>query len=824
MLHVGNIANAKEGAPMWIAQWIEQLLQDARYALRTLRKSSGFSAVVVLTLALGISMNTAVFSVFNAVVLRPIAYPNAERLLWLSTTQSQEETGIVLGPDFVDWREQATSFDRMAAYGTWDSTLTLAAGPTRVRLANVTEDFWDLTGARPTVGRLPRPGERDIVVLSHAFAQRWFPGDADVIGLTVTMEGDQATVVGVLPEDFRFHLPGSPWPGFRPKAIDIYQPVFISPLREGMIGMFNVVGRLKPGVTLEQARAEIQGIRARIIQEHPNPFHSDDQRMLRVIPLHDQLTGGARLALWVLLAAVGFVLLIACANAANLLLARASTRHNEIAIRVSLGAGRFRVLQQCLMESLVLAVLGCAAGLLVARFAVTSIARLGPQSVPRLAEATIDGPVLAVAVGLTLLTAFGFGLAPALGLRRVNAQDALRDGAKGASPPVAAVRARSAILGAQIALALVLLIGAGLMLKSAWRLAAHPPGFEPERILTMKIEFTDPQYSKSEARQLAFVDALLDGLGAQPGVEAASISTHGYMLTEHLFVEGAPETSREDRARRGPIMVNATSAALSRVMGLRMMRGRWIADNEPTAVINERLAQREFSGQDPIGRRIRLDESGPLMTIVGIVADLRYSRLDAAPEPELYVPYAQVDGMFGFIALVRTTGDPVALVPAIRSLLERIDKTQILDEVMTLQQLLAETIAPRRWNLYLLGTFAMSALVLALIGMYGLMTYWVIQRHQEIGVRMALGARRVEVVRLVVRQGMGIALAGIGVGVLGALALTRVMSSLLYEVQPRDLQTFVVVAAALATTALAACGVPALKAARVDPAIALRRE
>ena len=623
---------------MWVPIWIDQLLQDARCALRTLRRGSGVSAVVILTLALGISMNTAVFSVFNAVVRRPIAYPHPERLLWLSTIQNQDEPGIVLGPDFVDWRDQATCFDRMVAYGTWDSTVVTAAGPTRARLANVTEDFWDLTGASPAVGRLPAPGERDIVVLSHAFAQRWFAEDADVIGRTMTMEGRQATVVGVLPEEFRFHLPASPWPGVRPKAIDIYQPVFISPVREGMIGLFNVVGRLKSGATLEQARGELEAIRARIARGHPSRYQFEDQRILRVVPLHDQLVGGARLALWVLLTAVAFVLLIACANAANLLLARASTRQKEIAIRVSLGAGRLRVLQQCLIESLVLALIGCAAGLLLARLAVTAILRLGPQTIPRLAESTIDGPVLAVALALSILTAFVFGTAPALALWRVNAYDALGDRASSASTHVNNSRVRSWILAAQMALALVLLIGAGLMLKSATRLTAHAPGFEPSRILTMKIEFADPPYQDAPARRLAYIEMLLDGLRAQSDVEAVSISTHGYGLTEHLSVEGGPATSPEGLARQEPIMINATSAALARVMGLQMTRGRWIADNEPTAVINERLARREFPGQDPIGRRIRLDEGGPFLSIVGIVADFRYTRLDAVPEPEVYVP------------------------------------------------------------------------------------------------------------------------------------------------------------------------------------------
>ena len=380
------------------------------------------------------------------------------------------------------------------------------------------------------------------------------------------------------------------------------------------------------------------------------------------------------------------------------------------------------------------------------------------------------------------------------------------------------------MLGAQLALAVVLLVGAGLMLKSAWRLAAHPPGFEPGQILMSKVEFNGKQYRDSPARQVALVNAMLEGLGSQPGVEAVSISTHGYTLTQHLVIEGPPVTSPDDRPLREPILINATSSALARVMGLRLIRGQWLVDNEPTAAINERLSAREFPGQDPIGRRIRLDENAPFLTIVGIVEDLRYSKLDAVPEPEVYVPYSQVEGMFGFIVLTRTTRDPLELASSFRSLMARIDPTQVLDEVMTLEQALAETIAPRRLNLFLLVTFAASALALALIGMYGLLTHWVTQRRHEIGVRMALGAQRREVVHMVVRRGMAIALAGIGTGVVGALALTRVMSTLLYDVAPRDPLTFTVVTAALATTALLACFVPALRAARVDPAVALRYE
>jgi putative ABC transport system permease protein len=822
MLKFGNVALTKENTrAVWVSLWLEQLLQDVRYTVRTLRRNPGFGTIVILTLALGIGMNTAVFSVFNAVVLRPVAYPNPERLMWLSTTGVEGDPPIVLGPDFVDWREQAGSFDRMVAYGNGDHTLETTNGATRVRLADVTEDFWDVSGARPATGRLPQPGERSVLVLSHAVAQRWFRGDPDVIGRTVTLDGRQVTIVGVLPEDFRFHFPGQPWPGFRPREVDAYQPLYISPVREAQIGLFNVIGRLKPGVTLEQARAEIEAIRTRIAQTHPNPYVFENYRTLRVVSLHDQLVGDAGRALSVLMVAVAFVLLIACANAATLLLARASTRHKEIAIRASVGAGRARVLRQCVVESLVLALLGSAAGLLLARLGVTRILHLDPQAVPRLAESTIDGRVLAVALCLAILTALVFGVAPALALWKVNPNDALKDAARSVSPHAGSLSARRLIVVAQIALALVLLIGAGLMLKSVWRLHAYPAGFEPARVLTMKLEFTR---DLGPEQQFAFIDALLRALRSEPGVQAASISTHGYLLTRDLLVEDTPEPSPEDLARQGPIMINSTSAALVRVMGLRMVRGRWITDDEPTAVVNESLARREFREQDPIGRRIQLDAQGPFLTIVGIVADLRYSKLDAAPEPEVYVPYSQGGGLFGFIALIRGTGNPLALAPAIRTLISNVDKTQVPEDVMTLEQALADSIASRRWVLFLLGTFAAAALVLALIGIYGLMAYMVTQRVHEIGVRMALGAQRLEVVRMVVREGMAVTLAGIVAGVVGAVALTGLMSSLLYNVRPTDPQTFTVVPVALATTALLACCVPALKAAFVDPAIALRYE
>ena len=818
----GNVAVAKEDTrAAWIRVWAEQLLQDLRYALRTVRRHPGFAAVVILTLAVAIGMNTAMFSVFNAVVLRPLGYPSPDRLVWLSTVGMDGELGLVTGPDFVDWREAAQSFDRMVAYGNTDYTLALPHGATRVRAAMVTGDFWDLSGATPAAGRLPRPEDREVVVLSHGFARRWFAGDADLIGKTLTLGGGQVTIVGVLPEHFRFHFPASAWVA-RPGDVDIYRPMLVSAARAGQVQLLNVVARLKTGTTLERAHAEVDAIRTRIAQANPNPF--DDQRMLRVVPLHEQLIGPAGRGLRVLQGAVAFVLLIACANVANLLLARASIRHREIAVRVALGAGRVRVLRQLLVETLVLAVLGSAAGLLIAPLGVAVILGIDPQAIPRLAETTIDGRVLVVVLGTSVLTALLFGLAPAPGLWKMDPHDALKAGNRAGWPGLTGVRSRMILVAGEVALALVLLIGAGLMLNSAWRMNAYPAGFEPQRILSARMELTGPQYSQPQ-RQFAFADALLERLQSVPGVEAASLSTHGSSMTAALMVDGEARPTAEELARKAPIMINSTSAALKQVMGFRLVRGRWFTDGEPAAVLNESLMRRDFSGRDPIGRRIRLSESGPPLTIVGIVADLKYSALDAPAEPEVYVPYARVeDGLFDFTVLVLGTTDPRALAPSLQTLISDIDKTQVPHELVSLEQALAESIAPRRLNLVLFGTFASAALFLALVGIYGVMAYSVTQRMHEIGVRMALGAQRTDVVRMVVRQGMRVTLAGIAAGIAGALMLTRLMESLLYEVQPTDPLTFAVVTAALATIGFCACCLPGLKAARVDPVITLRNE
>ena len=465
--------------------WIEQIVQDARYTLRMIRRAPAFAAVVILTLAVAVGMNTAIFSVFNAVILRPLAYPHPGRLVWLSLVGADGE--MVTGPEFADWRDTATSFDLVMAYGHADSTLVSTQGAAVVRAAQVTQDFWELSGAKPVAGRLPREDERGVVLLTHGFAQRWFAGDPEVIGRTITLAGHQVTIVGVLPQDLRFHFPGSRWPGFRARDVDLYQPMTVSSARTGMVQVLNVVGRLRPGTTRDAARAEIEVIRSRSAAAHPAPF--DDQRTLRIVPLHDELVGGAGRALPVLLGAVAFVLLIACANAANLLLARASARQREIAVRMAVGAARGRLLRQLLVESVVLAGIGGAAGLLLANAAVAGLLRVAAQAIPRLAETTLDRWVLVAAFGISAGTALLSGLAPALALRKTNPHDALQSGVS-TSPSAADGRLRRVLVGGEIALALVLLAAAGLLLKGFWRMNAATPGFEPQRVLTARLEFS----------------------------------------------------------------------------------------------------------------------------------------------------------------------------------------------------------------------------------------------------------------------------------------------------------------------------------------------
>ncbi len=584
--------------------------------------------------------------------------------------------------------------------------------------------------------------------------------------------------------------------------------------------IFNVVARLKPGVSLQQARSEMEGIHARIAKQYQNQINYS-QVELRVVPVQEKLVGNARPALLIMLGAVTFVLLIACANIAGLLLARASTRRREVAIRTAVGAGRLRTIAQFLTEGLVLALAGGAAGLLIARWAIALLTGFGPKAVPRLEGVAIDGRVLAFTVLISLVSGLLFALGPAISLARTNLHSELKGAGKATSGALR-LRPRSLLVAGELAVALVLIIGASLMVKSLWRMNARPAGFNPESILVMKVSLSGPAY-RARPQQIAYFQEALSRLERTPGVVAAG--TVFSPVRGVIQIEGAPP-SLADLAHRGTYY--STSPGYFKAMGMRLIQGRWMTDDEPSEVmmVNETFVRSILGGADPLGKSIHLavPPRPPSAAIVGVVSDVKYSKLDAEPGPEVYFPYLQSFFNRASDIVVRTSGDPLELGPAIRKLVSDIDRSQPPFDMQTLEGTLARSIAPRRFNLFLLGTFAGSALLLALIGIYGAMSYAVTQRTHEIGVRMALGARRGEIVRMVIRQGMAVALTGIAAGIAAAFGLTRLMATLLYEVKPTDPWTFAAVAMALTATSLLAAWVPALKAARVDPLRALRYE
>jgi predicted permease len=808
---------------VWHRTWIDRIRQDLHYAVRTLRKQPAFAAVAILTLALAIGLNTAVFSVVNAVLLRPLPYANAERLVWLSTYDERFKFDAVSGADFFDWRQQARSFEGMASYTFASMSLGEGGQSDQIGFSSVGDGFFAITGARPALGRLFSTADRNAILLTNRLFQRRFGGDSGVVGRTVTVNGNPYTVCGVLPDDYRFALPLE-FPGLDIRTIEAYIRETMTPasqVRGGPLAIVNVVAKLKPGVRIPAARAELETIAANIRRAAPNNFSNDSQ--LRVLSMRDKLVGGSRRGLLVLTAAVGFVLLIACGNMANLLLARAGTRQREIAIRAAIGAGRARMVAQLLVEGAVLALAGGFAGLLVLRASFATIVKLGSHAVPRLVDATIDMRVLIFALLLSLLSGVIFGLGPALSLSRASLALALKDGARTFSAGVAGLRTRRFLMALQLALSVVLLTGAGLMIRSFWLMNARSSGFQPDRILTMKVALSGPAYGP-KAAQIAYFARALEGLRGVPGVRAAGITNA--LLGGFIQAEGVQfPPSQQPRTT-----FHTVSSAYFPAMGMRLVRGRWVTDDEaaPAIMINESLARAVYGDRDPLGRRISIPGGAPgavvTAAIVGIVGDLKYAKLDEEPAPETYVPYRYAPFLRGMNVVALVDGHVEALAGPVRQAVADADRTQPVYDVQTIEQALADSVAPRRFNLLLLAVFAAVALALAVIGVYGVMSYAVAQRSREIGVRMALGAQRSEVMRMVVGQGVAIALGGIVVGIAAAAGLTRLMASLLYGVRPTDPATFAAVCGILLGAAVLACAVPALRAARVDPVIALRYE
>jgi putative ABC transport system permease protein len=836
----GNVALVREETyNVWHPVWLQQLLQDAHYALRTLRRNRRFAGTVILTLALAIGMNTAVFSVIEAVLLRPLPYPEPNRLVWLAAFQRdyQPENDNHLGrADYTAWSSQTHSFESTAAYGNQDLAFMFRGEPSQERIVSLTGNFWDLTNAGPELGRLFRPGESHAMVLSHVLYERRFHGDPGILGQVVTIDGFPFTIIGVLQKDFRFILPQQSFHGDEVRDIDAYIPIppvllTLPPMGrqawEELIrqvgpapNSLNVMARLRVGVPLALAQSEMDSIHSRIVLEHSPSEHVYDRFTgWRMSLLQQKLAGSARRALMVLLSAVLFVLLIASANIANLLLARATARKREIAVRAAMGAGRARVVRQFLVESLLLSFFGGAMGLLLAHAAIAMMVRSWPQAIPRLSEARLDMPILFLTLALSCFTGFLFGLAPAMLLWRSNLHEALKDNTQTSSGGTGHARVRKVLISVELALAIVLLTGAGLMMKSYWRMNVNPPGFKPESILTMRVSLAGKQYASWSAQQ-SYIRTVLSRLEATPGVEAAGIDSQA--LYTNVKVEGL--------ASEAPVAafsaVRAVSIGYLRAMGVPLIAGQWPSESQmlDAVLVNEGFAHSLSRKGDVIGRQIR----GGFLNgrIAGVVADFKYSQMDAEPTPEIYTSYelAPLMNPMTVRLFIRMSGNAVPDVSALQKLVGSIDPTQPLYDVQTLQQSLSDSIAPRRFSLFLMGVFAVGALVMALVGIYGIIAYSVMQRTQEIGIRMALGADRTDILSMVLIEGAKTTISGVVVGLIAAIGLTRLISSLLYNVKPNDPTTFLSVTMVLIVTAALACLGPALRAFLVNPILALRNE
>jgi len=807
--------------------------EDVRYGARMLVKGPGFTLVAVITLALGIGATTAIFSVVNAVLLRPLPFPEPERLATVWNIDRQEGGGemAMTWPDFADMRAQNQSFAALAAFDERDLTLTGVGEAARLRGAVVSSDLFPLLGVAPQVGRFftadeEQPGAR-AVILSHGLWRNRFGADAQVVGRAVAINEQSYSVVGVMPASFAFPIGAEPAEMWISVAAEAEGRTPRTQQRGNHF--LEVIGRLKPGVTLGQAQAEVGQIAAALGKQYPE---TNGEFGARAVPYFDRVVGDTRPALLLLLGAVGFVLLISCANVANLLLARAAGRQREVAIRAALGADRARVVRQLLTESLLLGLVGGAAGLLLAVWGSEALLALVPGRLPRAAEAALDGRVLGFTLAASLLTGILFGLAPALQASKPDLTAALKEGGRSVGAGRRASRTRGALIVAQVATAFVLLVGAGLLVNSLLRLQRIEPGFDPERMLSFRVSLPPAKYSEPQQIE-SFYQGLLTRVGALPGVTAVSATSalplSGQNSVVGFAVEGVPTPPQTPFPHTSGLRV--VRPGYFGTMGIRLLQGRDFDARDtlrstPVTIINEALARRHFRNQNPIGRRINpsfgVDDRGILFReIIGVVGDVRHSSLREEAGPESYVAHAQAP--FNTITVVARAGnDPRALTAAVRGEVRTLDPDLPVFAVRTLEEYLATAVAQPRFGALLLSIFAGVALLLTAVGLYGVISYGVEQRRHEIGVRMALGARARDVLGLVMRQGVALAAAGIGLGLVAAAALTRVMASFLFGVGATDPATFALIALLLGLVALAASYVPALRAARVDPLDALR--
>lgn len=821
----GRVSAVKESTrETWGYAWLETLRQDLQFGLRTLRRNPGFAAVAVITLALGIGANTAIFSVVNTVLLRPLPYKDPGSLVWAAIRFPSFHGGaFVNSPDFAAWRDHNQVLQQIGAFGGSKANLTGAGEPARVSLRDVTVGFFGMLGVDPILGRTftadeGKEGQNHVALLSESLWRTRFGASRKVLGKTIHLDNDSYTVVGVMPGSLSY-----------PDA-DVWTPIALNAAEFSPHSkrweMLTVIGRLKPGITISQAQSDLLLVTHQIDREYgPQavPYRAHEQ--VEVIPLHALLVRNVRSLLLILLGAVGFVLLIACANVANLLLSRAAARGKEMAVRSALGAGRARLIRQLLTESVMLAVAGGLFGLLAGLWSVQLLKRLIPPNLP--SEIRLDPRVFGFVIGIAVLAVVLFGLVPAIIASRPDVSEALKEGGIRAGVSHGTHRLRSLLVISEIALSLILLIGAGLLARSFVRLTNVDLGFDPHHLLSAAVWRPMTQGFNTPSPAPFFHD-VLEKLRALPGVERTAATTHPPVSIFNELMLGFNVQGAEAVHPAQPVSLASVSPDYFRTMGIHLLKGRFFDEHDgngaPNVVIlDETLAREAFKNRDPLGQRIGGGPNGPWRTVVGVVADTRNYELNKQPWPELYAPYFQEPRRFMTFVL-RVNGNPLSVASAVRKVVQSVDKNQPVSNIQTMDEVIAKSAAPQRFRMLLLGLFAVLALALAGVGIYGVMSYSVSQRTHEIGVRMALGAQRQDVLRLVVWRGMALAIAGILIGLGGAFALTRFLASMLYGIGAVDPLTFTALSLLLAAVALFACYIPARRATKVDPVIALRCE
>jgi putative ABC transport system permease protein len=806
---------------------MDNLLSDIRYAIRNLINRPGFTLIAVMTLALGIGANSAIFSAVNALLIKPLQFPELDRVVtvWDKVPARGVEHNEVAMANYLDWRTQNQSFEHLGLSRWWTANLTGAEAPERLQGFLVTANFFDALGTKAIMGRTlleeeNQPGKDAVAVITYSLWQRRFGADPNIVNKTITINNIPRTVVGVMPERFNY-----------PKGAEIYAPIAITPELATSRGnhSYYVVGRLKSGVSKEAAQADLNTIAARLEQQYPE---TNTGWGANVIPIVKDTVRMYDTALWVMMGAVGFVLLIACANVANLMLARASGRQKEIALRAALGASRWRIVRQLLTESVIVALIGGTVGIMIAFWGVDLLRSANPGEAARFApgwdQFGINPAVLLFTIGVSILSGLVFGLAPALQVSRPNLNNALKEG--GRQGAGGASKLRSSFVVAEIALSMILLVGAGLLVRSFLSLYKINPGFNPDKLMTMQLVLPYAKY-KDDSQRVAFFTDLVQKAQTVPGVQSAAVVNYlplgGSNSSDSYLVEGVPEPppGQENGGR-----YRVCSPEYFQTMGISLLKGRPFtpADKQgatPVIIVNETLAKKHWPNGDAVGKRIRFygpPERAPWMEIVGVVQDVRHE-LNLPITPDYYLPHGQ-DPWEAMILVARTNVDPATTAGALRQQVWSIDKDQSVFEVRTMEEVRSISVALYSFSSVTLGIFAVVALLLASIGIYGVMAFAVTQRTQEIGIRMALGARGGDVLKLIIRHGMVLAIIGVAVGIIGAWGLTRFLSGLLVGVSSTDLLTFVIVTLSLLFAALLACYIPARRATKVDPLVALRYE